>query len=310
GKLPRTQLFKIHNVANRTGYRIIKERTARRSERIHNRGRKPVLAPHECEAIEAVEDVNFGFASSSHFKVAQTISLANGSERAIQRNMKDFGVGTYMAVQKKCSHRRILMLELSGDLSVDIGNLIKLRSIDGVTRAILQPACSDKLEFIVDQDMKHKMPYQRPKLSSSVRINQSTCMLLLNGISRNDYMVILEEIVAPEWDKDCVLVKDNDGPHGTKGKGFNKVKALKIRLGIQWEMNPPNSPDLNPIETIWRIIKQRLKSRGVIFEEAVLHRAIQEEWDKLTLDEINRAISTMPDRVAALNERNGRPIPY
>ncbi|KAF7502236.1 hypothetical protein GJ744_006419 [Endocarpon pusillum] len=55
-------------------------------------------------------------------------------------------------------------------------------------------------------------------------------------------MVILEEIVAPEWDKDCVLVEDNDGPHGTKDKAFNKVKALKARLGIQWEMNPPNSP--------------------------------------------------------------------
>ena len=75
-------------------------------------------------------------------------------------------------------------------------------------------------------------------------------------------------------------------------------------------MNPVNSPDLNPIETIWRIIKQRLKSRGVIFEEAVLCRAIQEEWDKITLDEINRAISTMSDRVAVLNERNGRPILY
>ena len=123
-------------------------------------------------------------------------------------------------------------------------------------------------------------------------------------------MIILKKIVVPEWDKESVLVEDNDKPHGTKDKGLNKVKALKARLDIQWEMNPPNSPDLNPIETIWRIIKQRLKSRGVIFEETVLRRAIQEEWDKITLDEINRAISTMPDRVAVLNERNGRPIPY
>jgi hypothetical protein len=38
GNLPRTQLFKIHNVANRTGYRILKEGTPRRSSRIHNRG--------------------------------------------------------------------------------------------------------------------------------------------------------------------------------------------------------------------------------------------------------------------------------
>ena len=70
-----------------------------------------------------------------------------------------------------------------------------------------------------------------------------------------DYMVILEQIVVPNWDKDCVLIEDNDGSHGTKGKDPNKVKTLKARLGIQWEMNPVNSPDLNPIETIWRIIK-------------------------------------------------------
>ena len=123
-------------------------------------------------------------------------------------------------------------------------------------------------------------------------------------------MAILKEIVAPDWDKDCVLIEDNDGPHDTKDKGPNKVKALKDLLGIKWEMNPANSPDLNPIETIWRIIKQRLKSRGVIFEEAVLRRAIQEEWDKITLDEINRTISTMSDRVTVLNKRNGRSIPY
>ena len=86
---------------------------------------------------------------------------------------------------------------------------------------------------------------------------------------QSDYIAILEEIVVPNWDKDCVLIEDNDGPHGTKDKGPNKVKALKDHLGIKWEMNPANSPDLNPIETIWRIIKQRLKSRGVIFEEAV-----------------------------------------
>ena len=75
-------------------------------------------------------------------------------------------------------------------------------------------------------------------------------------------------------------------------------------------MNPINSSDLNPIETIWRIIKQYLKSKGVIFEEAVLYRTIQKKWDKITLDEINKTILTMSDRVAVLNERNGRYILY
>ena len=50
---------------------------------------------------------------------------------------------------------------------------------------------------------------------------------------QSDYMVILKEIVVSNWDKDCVLIEDNDESYGTKDKGPNKVKALKVRLGIQ-----------------------------------------------------------------------------
>jgi hypothetical protein len=101
GKIPRTELFKRHNINKRTGYRILKEGTTRRSARIHNRGRKPVLASFERAAIETVEDSSFRFAASSHYAVAKAIGLENGSERAIQRNMTDYGVGTYAAQQKK-----------------------------------------------------------------------------------------------------------------------------------------------------------------------------------------------------------------
>jgi hypothetical protein len=53
-----------------------------------------------------------------------------------------------------------------------------------------------------------------------------------------------------------------------------------------------------------------LKSRGVIFTVEALKQAIQEEWDKLTIEEVNKAISTMPDRVTSLNERFGKTIPF
>jgi hypothetical protein len=57
-------------------------------------------------------------------------------------------------------------------------------------------------------------------------------------------------------------------------------------------------------------VKQRLKNRGPILKPADLWRAIKEEWDKITLEEINRAISTMPERVNAVLERDGAPIPF
>jgi hypothetical protein len=101
GKLPRKALFKAHGVAEATGYRIIKSNSMRRSERIRNRGRKPILAPYQCDAIEAVEDSSFRYAATSHYAIARAIGLGEGSERAIQRNMHNHGVGTYMAQQKK-----------------------------------------------------------------------------------------------------------------------------------------------------------------------------------------------------------------
>jgi hypothetical protein len=101
GKMTRKELFKLHNISQAAGYQILKSKIARRSERIHNRGRKKVLAPFECEAIEAVENANFRFRTASHLANVRAIGLANGSERTIQRNMAEYGVRTYVAKQKK-----------------------------------------------------------------------------------------------------------------------------------------------------------------------------------------------------------------
>jgi hypothetical protein len=57
-------------------------------------------------------------------------------------------------------------------------------------------------------------------------------------------------------------------------------------------------------------VKQRLKNQGLIHDATELRRAIEEEWDKITLEEINKAISMMPERVTALNERNRLPTPF
>jgi hypothetical protein len=128
-------------------------------------------------------------------------------------------------------------------------------------------------------------------------------------LTQADYVVILEGVVASNQEPDWILLEDNDNSHDTRGDVDYKCKQAKRRLSIQCESNPPESPDHNPIETIWRIIKQRLKNRGLILDPTELRRAIEEEWEKITLDEINQAISTMPERVAVLNERNGLPIP-
>jgi hypothetical protein len=101
GKMTRKELFKAHNIAEATGYQILKSKITRQSEHIHNQGRKSILASHKRDAIKTVENASFHFGTSTHLAIASSLGLANGSERAIQRNIADHGVGTYIAQQKK-----------------------------------------------------------------------------------------------------------------------------------------------------------------------------------------------------------------
>jgi hypothetical protein len=101
GKLPRKKLFEAHNIPPTTGYRILQSNLLRRGQGVYNRGRKPILAPHERDAIETVKNASFCFGTATHYANASAIGLANGSERTIQRNMAEYGVETYLAQQKK-----------------------------------------------------------------------------------------------------------------------------------------------------------------------------------------------------------------
>jgi transposase len=57
------------------------------------------------------------------------------------------------------------------------------------------------------------------------------------------------------------------------------LKALQIQV-MKW---PGQSPDLNPIKNLWRIIKLRIsKRRHRIRNIKEMERVIREKWDKLT----------------------------
>ena len=77
-----------------------------------------------------------------------------------------------------------------------------------------------------------------------------------------------------------------------------------------WIMNlkhPAQSPDLNPIEAIWNIIKQRLRRR-IFYSDEEVKEALQEEWSKITMEEVRKRISDMPRRCLRLTKNGGKPI--
>ncbi len=86
-----------------------------------------------------------------------------------------------------------------------------------------------------------------------------------------------------------IFQEDNDGSHGTRSSE-NVAAWKKCVYDLDFIDNwPPNSPDLNPIENVWRILKSRVKlHKSMTYQQ--LRRAIEREWWAITDEEINECI--------------------
>jgi hypothetical protein len=69
----------------------------------------------------------------------------------------------------------------------------------------------------------------------------------------------------------------------------------------QW---PPASPDINPIELLWDILKPRVNAEAHTSRLSLL-RALHEEWGKLTFEEINACIDGWPERLRRMGRAAG-----
>jgi len=136
------------------------------------------------------------------------------------------------------------------------------------------------------------------------------------GVTIEDYrQQVLEPIVEPsirgmrEWGEEPLFMEDGATVHGNSGKG--KLRCWKLENGIVSMSWPPSSPDFNPIEKVWRILKQRIKHRDRMprtMEE--LKKAICDEWDRLDPREWDQYIESMPDRMKEGCKRHGLQTQY
>ena len=106
----------------------------------------------------------------------------------------------------------------------------------------------------------------------------------------------------------AILEEDNDGAHGTHSVK-NKVQAYKKKEGIESYANPPASPDLSIIESVWRILKQAVKKHncGSIPQ---LRWAIEYKWSQIPQSKINKYVLTMPHRIFEVIKRQGLSTQY
>lgn len=97
----------------------------------------------------------------------------------------------------------------------------------------------------------------------------------------------------------AVVMQDNASIHKAIAT-LELFKQLDLEL-LSW---PANSPDLNPIENIWSLLKHRISKHFPTTREAVI-AAIQSEWSRLTSSDISRACQSMRQRCQAVIDANG-----
>jgi hypothetical protein len=102
------------------------------------------------------------------------------------------------------------------------------------------------------------------------------------------------------------LQEDNDPSHGTRSQK-NVCRDARLASHLQNYVHPAQSPDLNPIEAIWAIIKQRLRG-GRWKTVAEFKAAIEAEWKAVTLAQIRSRISEMPWRCSQVIKLEGRRV--
>ena len=98
---------------------------------------------------------------------------------------------------------------------------------------------------------------------------------------------------------DWILQENNDPKHRSR-----LCTAWKTENGITTLDWPSQSPDANPIENVWSVLKRKLAGKRV-FTLKQLSQKIRKIWQELPTDYAEKLVESMPKRCQAILDNDG-----
>ncbi len=126
------------------------------------------------------------------------------------------------------------------------------------------------------------------------------------NMDSNMYCDILKRKMMPSLQKLCptAVFEHNDPKHTT-----NMTTALLMKLKVKVMEWPSMSPDLNPIEHMWGILKRKVEKHHVSNIQQLCD-VIMEEWKRMPATTCAALVNSMPRRIKAVLDNNDAPTKY
>lgn len=102
-----------------------------------------------------------------------------------------------------------------------------------------------------------------------------------------------------------ILQEDNDPSHGTRST-LNYAQLYRKRHEIQSLRHLDQSPDLNPMEAVWKFLKQRIRKRWWKTKEDL--KKVLLEWAEISQEQIQAEIDKITERYACLVDNDDKDI--
>jgi transposase len=132
------------------------------------------------------------------------------------------------------------------------------------------------------------------------------------NLDANLYKSILKKTLFPSAEKlfrtspksNWYLLQDRDPKHRSK-----IVSEWLERKNVNVLWNPPQSPDLNPIENVWKLLKDKVSEKQPKNIKR-LEQAIHQCWGELDPVKIRNCVNSMPKRLQAVLDVEGEQTKY